>query len=91
MVHVKNMKGVRRCLADMILCDAYKDYNDDLRNIINGLCLELEHVCKSCNNWLKVDVIELNAFVFTNMIECKICNANQVLDIDFVKKFPVEI
>lgn len=91
MAHVKNMKGVRRCLADMILCGAYEKYDEGLRDIIEGLSSELEHVCKSCNSSLRLDVVALNMFVFTNVIVCKTCNANQLLDMDFVKKFPVEL
>jgi len=91
MAHVKNMKGTRRCLSDMILCGAYEKYDEGLRDIIEDLCSKLEHVCKSCGSRLTLDVVALNMFVFTNVITCKTCNANQVLDMDFVKKFPVEL
>ena len=91
MTHVKNMKGVRRCLADIRLSGLYEKYDEGMSDIIEGLSAQLEHVCKSCNSLIKPDVVELNLFLFTNAIECKTCKVNQVLDTDFVKKFPVEL
>jgi hypothetical protein len=92
LIHIKHMKTARRCLADMVLCGAFEGIWEGAAGFVNDLSVELEHACKSCGNSIKADLEDLHVFVYLNEIRCKKCEANQILDDDFVRKFkPMEM